>query len=118
MLSGMPRFPSGAAGAGLLLLRGSVACSLLPLGASGNVALWQQLGIGAAILCLAAGYQVRIASAVCLLFVAEHVLGAPSHLLTGLAPFLGAAALALTGPGAFSIDARLFGRRIIVLPRD
>ena len=29
-----------------------------------------------------------------------------------------AAALALLGPGAYSIDARVFGRRVIVLPPD
>jgi len=29
-----------------------------------------------------------------------------------------AAAIALLGPGAFSLDARLFGRREIVIPKD
>jgi len=29
-----------------------------------------------------------------------------------------AAALAMLGPGAYSLDARLFGRREIIIPRD
>jgi hypothetical protein len=31
---------------------------------------------------------------------------------------LNALALALLGPGAFSLDARIFGRRLLVLPDD
>ncbi len=45
---------------------------------------------------------------------------APPADLNGLSVLLlisGGAALALLGPGAFSVDARLFGRREIVIPR-
>ena len=38
--------------------------------------------------------------------------------LAALIVVVDAAALALLGPGALSIDARLFGRREITIPRD
>ncbi len=41
-------------------------------------------------------------------------LGAPAALMT----IADAVAISLLGPGAFSIDARLFGPREIVVPRD
>jgi uncharacterized membrane protein YphA (DoxX/SURF4 family) len=47
--------------------------------------------------------------------VEPGVLGARLAILLGA---IVAAALAMLGPGAYSLDARLFGRREIITPRD
>jgi len=42
----------------------------------------------------------------------------PIDRLAALILIVDAAALALLGPGALSLDARLFGRREIIIPHD
>jgi hypothetical protein len=109
-------FPGGIVGAGLLLLRTSVAVSVLMLTNlfSQTFGLAQWAGVLAAI-GLCAGLQTRTLAGLSLfapllsLTAASAPLGQTAlHLTTALA-------LALTGPGAFSADARLFGRRTITL---
>ncbi len=114
MASSFSCFPSGAAGAGLLLLRASVAYSLFLSAVFQNSSMWQQLIGGAAILAILMGMQVRVVSVVCVVLALGRVLGA-YPVLVGLPDVFSASALALVGPGAFSIDARLFGRRVVVL---
>jgi hypothetical protein len=117
MGSGSAFFPGGVTGAGLLLLRFSVTASILMLTASLSQASYlpQFLGVVAAIgLCV--GLQTRVLAGLSLL---ASLLG----LAMGAAPLgliilhaMSASALAMTGPGAFSADARLFGRKTITLP--
>lgn len=116
MRSWIALFPGGVAGAGLLLLRFSVATSTLLLTAAHIPASYVPhfIGVFLAIgLCI--GLQTRVAATGCLL-------ASLLCLITGVAPGLAvvhaisAAALVLTGPGALSIDARLFGRRTVQLP--
>lgn len=109
-------FPAGAAGAGLLILRLSLAVSLFALA-------WPLAGIGelryaaVAILALALGIGIHTRLMACLTLataLGAALLGAGlillvTHLATGMA-------VTLIGPGAFSADARLFGRRRITLP--
>ena len=117
MTSGTAIFPAGFTGVGLLLLRFSVAASILLLAAPLSQASYipQFVGvIAAAGLC--AGLQTRVLAALSLLapllcFVTETA--SPGLILLHA---LTAAALAMTGPGAFSADARLFGRQTIRLP--
>ena len=108
-------FPAGHAGQGLLLLRGVVALLLLLCVTNGvhNAAV-HGLAAGAAALILV-GLCTRGAALAALALIiasAEWKMG----------PLLAASlavALALTGPGSLSLDARLFGRRNIRLrPRD
>ena len=107
-------FPSGPPGVGLFLLRTSVAAALV-LSFS-----WSQ-GIPLAavslawLLCLAlwVGFYTPIAAS--LAFVAQGILLCLRLLSpeASVVPLLDALALALLGPGAYSLDARRFGRRVL-----
>jgi len=108
-------FPAGLAGQGLLLLRGVVAL-LLVLCITGGFN-------GAAVYGLVVGASALILVGLCTRWSALAALGliiVSTDLKMG--PLLTATltlALALTGPGSLSLDARLFGRRNIRLrPRD
>jgi len=76
-------------------------------------------------LLLLAGYWTRLAavvaagvgiSTVCSWLAAPHVALFDTRTTAALAAVIAAAVLCL-GPGAFSLDARLFGRREIIIPR-
>jgi hypothetical protein len=112
-------FPPGWPGIGLLLLRFSVAIALLAEGYAHRQALpgWAHGAAGLMAISLFAGYLTPIAAALGLLL---HVLiwarlGNSSTALTVVVS-LEIAALALLGPGGYSVDAHRFGRRIVVLP--
>lgn len=118
------RYPDGLFGVALLLLRLSYAVIALPALAR----LWPApsitvpIGLGAAAIALAliSGFGARAAA---LLLAAVLAIGIGSA-RGDLAWFLvgcagGAVALTLLGPGAWSIDAHLYGRRVIRLePRS
>jgi uncharacterized membrane protein YphA (DoxX/SURF4 family) len=112
-------FPSGWPGLGLVLLRASVAVAVL-LQAYGRLEVLPGLVLVAlVVLCaiLCAGFLTPM---IALCAAAVHVVAAASLGMsdggTTVVGILGALALALLGPGAYSIDARLFGRRLIELP--
>lgn len=111
-------FPHGLPGVGLLLLRAAVAlplfddmCSYWP-----SLTLW----IVCAYFLLMTGLVLGIATPVaCMIALAVHSAAVESpHLAQNLLNPLTAVSLALLGPGAFSFDAHLFGRRQIILPSD
>lgn len=112
-------FPHGWPGAGLLLLRVAVVGGTVQYLDATAIALPPALPWCVAALLLA-GALTPLACLVCCLLaigtLSQAEWGAPSAnaLVTGLS----AAALALLGPGAFSLDARLFGRRRLTLPGD
>jgi hypothetical protein len=107
-------FPNGARGAALLLLRISAA-ALLAVGFNRlELSAWVVAGlfvVGAALL---AGLCTRLAAVICTILAtaAFFRIGGTLNWLIGLQA-LNAAALAILGAGAYSIDARLFGRRVI-----
>ncbi|NMO15688.1 hypothetical protein HPC49_02355 [Pyxidicoccus fallax] len=107
-------FPAGGPGAGLLLLRLAVALSLL-LHPSGGPLMQAMLALPAIGLCL--GVLTPLLATVCFLFSFHDflVVGGATLPETGIR-FLITGALALLGPGALSLDARLFGRRVITVP--
>ena len=124
-------FPSGRPGAGLLLLRGVLGVTLLAQGTE-YLFKWYELTslMGAAALVLIAisalllvGYLTPLASilaGLASLSSAVPVISGPASSLLAAKPAAAfaiaiAAALFFLGPGAFSLDARLFGRREIVI---
>lgn len=112
-------FPTGLPGLALLLLRASVAIALLVEHFSYRDVLsgWM---LAAAILisvALSAGYLTPIVAAISLLLhgLIWSSLGVGSTAAATMVT-LNAIALALLGPGAYSIDSYRFGRRVVVLP--
>ena len=113
-------FPGGTAGLALIVLRVCVLTSLwLALVPTDQaVSGWLYVAVSILCLCLMAGAFTPWVCTVS--FVLEswtlwHGIAGPSHALIAV---LLALALGLLGPGAFSIDARLFGRRRIIVNRD
>ena len=112
-------FPGVLAGAGLALLRVTVAVPLVYAGlltvASSSAVLFGSAGSGSAILLLI-GLWTPIAGA--LIAVAELGLAVlhPAEPWSFLHFVTLGAALAMLGPGGYSVDARLFGRKHIQIP--
>jgi hypothetical protein len=112
-------FPQGAPGFALLLLRISVAMifltsiadqslvSSVPLVCAGVLLISGSLSIGFLTPYLSV---VSFVSGVTILLCNPHSYG-----VVQVALLFNAAALALLGPGAYSVDARLFGLRVTVL---
>jgi len=125
-------FPSGPPGLGLLLLRAAVGVVLITQGALALVngadrtlSTWTLtlIAVGSG-LSLLLGFMTPCGSVLAAMFSAAIALSwlpqdALSVVQTKQAAALVAlmaAALAFLGPGAYSIDSRLFGRREIVIP--
>jgi uncharacterized membrane protein YphA (DoxX/SURF4 family) len=113
-------FPTGAPGIALLLLRISLAVAVLDGGPSclelrlPNLVCLALAGLSA-LLCL--GLLTPIVSTI--VFGIELVvffLAAAGEWRFFVLVCLTAVALAMLGPGAYSVDAKLFGRREVVFP--
>ena len=111
-------FPRGAPGFALLLLRASVVASiLLHAGGEPHRQTWMLALTVALSTALCAGFLTPIAA---LLAIPAYLIET-ANLRVGpaevVAAVLQAIALSLLGPGSCSIDARLYGRRVVVLPQ-
>ena len=114
-------FPRGAPGLALLLLRLFVSAELV----SDALTVLSDLNlvlVGALVACalaIAAGFMTPIAA---ILAVLIETIGLGTYsaqvALHSLAPVVTGIALALLGPGAYSIDARVFGRRLMEFGPD
>jgi uncharacterized membrane protein YphA (DoxX/SURF4 family) len=126
-------FPGGWPGVGLLLLRAAVGIAAASQGVhyivDGEPAFATWAAGAAAIACgalLVVGFLTSGAGAIVVLGCMLMALASPPPFNTQTAPdrlaiaFLAvvAAAIVPLGPGAFSFDARLFGRREIVIHQD
>ena len=113
-------FPTGAPGCGLVLLR-VVAALSLQADASGHLVLTQHASVpGVALILLSIALLVGLFTPVVALVAAAieaTMLGTSAS--AGIALMLQGpmicVALALLGPGGYSLDARLFGSRVVVL---
>src|SRR5262245_49698815 len=116
-------FPQGGPGIGLLLLRiaaaGMFALNLTQrLNFPSNVLHWLMVSlIGLISLCLLLGFLTPIITIiVCGAAVVNLFLGNQSLDVVHILGILLTAALFFLGPGAYSVDARLFGLRVTVVP--
>ena len=115
-------FPAGAPGVALLLLRISLAAAILQDGTDcQKLALgpfiWVAVAAQSLLLCV--GFMTPVVSVVTCVFDLVILFVAPQTEMPFLVlSSLNAVAIALLGPGAYSLDARLFGRRKIVFPSD
>lgn len=114
-------FPPRAPGVGLFLLRVSVAATLLIIELDRTSESPVNLLLAGALLIsilLFIGFLTPYLSfIVCAYaFVSLFVVGFRPGALPLVSLILTSAALALLGPGAYSVDARLFGRRVLVVP--
>lgn len=126
-------FPNGLSGLSLLLLRVALGVTLIIQGSAYFMELQglhaASLGIAVVMLAggiaLVIGFITPLASAAAFFTsagIALSWLPSPgSNLFRGSLLSIDAIAIALSaiflGPGAFSIDARLFGRRKVIIPR-
>jgi uncharacterized membrane protein YphA (DoxX/SURF4 family) len=117
-------FPSGSPGLGLLLLRGFVALTLIVQGLA--ILDSQKLSplewcvaalIAISAACLLIGFLTPIVAAVTGAFaIVTSSFHFSTYSLVGLIVL--AVVIVLLGPGAFSVDSRLFGRREILIPHS
>lgn len=115
-------FPQGGPGAALLLLRISVA-AILVMSAINRLSILSHILVAGAVLVgllLTIGLFTPVSSLIAAAFGLAHLLieGHPDHSVVVVltASVLNAVALALLGPGAYSLDAKLFGRRVVIVP--
>jgi hypothetical protein len=111
-------FPGGAAGWGLLLLRVCAAGMLVRnciLDATVSIPMWEVAGVVILAGAFVLGALIPIGCCMSALLQIFVLLRAHEpHLLHFAFSFCVTAVLFLVGPGAFSLDSRLFGRRLIV----
>lgn len=110
-------FPRGAPGVALLVLRLAVAATLWT---GGPLACLSPAGIILALILvgvpLCVGLLTPAAAVVCAaLHVTTLACSDLEQALSAIVAIANASALAMLGPGAYSIDCRLFGRRVFVV---
>jgi hypothetical protein len=115
-------FPTGAAGVALILLRVSVAATLLTgvlTQGDPGAHIWQTGALGLLSLAVCLGLFTPMCSIACCLVEAAMLLDVKNLISTPLfSSILVAASLGLLGPGAYSLDARMFGRRLVISSSD
>ncbi|MBC7990412.1 MAG: hypothetical protein H7Y19_12630 [Luteimonas sp.] len=113
-------FPTGRPGVALLLVRialglmlmDGVSVRLLQLGS-----IWFLAAPALVALSLGVGFLTPVAAGLCILLELTTLVTAGGPIeAVHVCALLDAVAIGLLGPGAYSVDVRLFGRRLVVLP--
>jgi hypothetical protein len=114
-------FPPGWPGLGLVLLRVSVAVSVLhdTYDTQKELPGWTLIALAVLSVTLSAGFLTPMVAVLALVVRLVSLIGVSGGGEGGICmTILSALALAMLGPGAYSIDACRFGRRVVVLPPD
>jgi hypothetical protein len=113
-------FPGGTAGLALILLRVCVLTSLwiTLVPKTQMVSGWLYVAVSILCLCLVTGAFTPWVCAIGFVLESLTLWHGPAGPGEASIAVLLALALGLIGPGAFSVDARLFGRRRIIVNRD
>jgi hypothetical protein len=109
-------YPLGSAGAALLLVRLLLATHLIyaAWGMTSPFPGWVEVGLVVGALGLAVGFVTLLWALGCAILSVGQLLASNGPLSIFLSfDVLPAIAIMLIGPGGFSIDARLFGRKVI-----
>jgi hypothetical protein len=113
-------FPTGTSGAALLILRISVAATLVVDGRAAWVSitsLWMLIVVLLPAALLVVGFLTPYAAILgCILQCAILLKAGGSNSFPIAMSILNSAAVALLGPGAYSVDARIFGRHLLIIP--
>ena len=111
-------FAAGLPGIGLMLLRCSVAAFLISIPLQQpSISLVAVIALGVLAGLIAIGFRSRLAALFACIIGLLLMIKSGDLLQIQLGTFaLNAAALAFTGPGSYSLDSRLFGRRTVRLP--
>jgi uncharacterized membrane protein YphA (DoxX/SURF4 family) len=110
-------FPTGMAGAALLALRLCVAATLFVAGTARAASPWILLGLAIPALFLCLGFMTPYSSVLSfLLQLAFLLVTGGENQFASVIFLLNSGILAVLGPGAYSIDARIFGRRLLTVP--
>lgn len=105
-------FPAAAPGIALLVLRICIAVALDEVGLSAG---WQHLAFIVLLGFLCIGLLTPVVCVLAVTGVIFDLARTPDvHPLHPLIVMLAALSLACLGPGAYSVDARLFGRRVVI----
>ena len=115
-------FPTGAAGIALVLLRLSVAAMLLMIAFPGGEVIssqWAFVGLAVLAALFLLGVLTPILCTLCCCIEIAALFGLQGvdalHMVFSI---FATAALGLLGPGGYSLDARMFGRRRVILATD
>jgi uncharacterized membrane protein YphA (DoxX/SURF4 family) len=127
-------FPDGLSGVGLLILRSALGVALLlrtfaclhDRNVENPVIVIVILPMVLNALLIVAGYRTRIAAVAAMLAITAAMFSCTGDPVvktldirtTEVYAIVIAAAVACIGPGMFSLDSRLFGRREIVIPKS
>ena len=113
-------FPTGTTGAALLVLRVSVAVTVTVCGTAHwapATSFWTPFAIAILAISLFLGlFTPYCAAIVCIIEAYLFVLSSSRDQFHLIMSVVDSGILAVLGPGAYSIDARLFGRKLLTVP--